>query len=296
LDLSDTELAAGDFGKFINVRSLVLSNNRIENVEYIASLTQLKNLEVLDLRYNLISKAEAIANLVQQITQLSALGLLGNRFSRDANYRSKFLSLIPGVYRIRGHPLCVLDSNEITISERALAMPADGANPSSRMGSLRSSATLKSLRWNAALLRRLPATIPFDAILEGDFSRCTLSGIDLSMLPSMEKLSLAHNKITDANLEKSNLSGLTNLRTLDLRDNKLKNLDSVCEVIDHLTCLEVLWVEENLCFSADNGTTRIRFFKKLKRQNGQLKTLNGHNVSTQDLVMLGQSKRSSLHL
>lgn len=138
----------------------------------------------------------------------------------------------------------------------------------------------KLMCWPMALLRKLPPTIPFAAITEADFSNCFLTVIDLSLLPALNKLSLAHNSMREQHLDSmlilhcivltrtnfilgSNIHMLQDLRALDLRNNQLKSLTLVCEVITKIPRLEQLWMENNPCFSGGSGSERVRFFKKV---------------------------------
>ena len=92
----------------------------------------------------------------------------------------------------------------------------------------------------------------------------------------------------------SNIIGLFSLRMLNLRGNKFKNINYLCDILDRLASdVEVLFIDENPCYVTDDPTSRVRFFKKLKRKSEDLKikSMNGHPVSSHDLVLLGQSKR-----
>jgi Leucine-rich repeat (LRR) protein len=135
-----------------------------------------------------------------------------------------------------------------------------------------------------ALLRRVPPNLSYAAVTEADFSNCSLSVIDLSVLPSLVKLSLANNSIREQQLERtfflplhpsfttiapsshslgSNITSLNDLRLLDLRNNQLKALGHVCDVLGRIPRLENLWLEGNPCFQNNAPNSRVRFFKKV---------------------------------
>lgn len=63
----------------------------------------------------------------------------------------------------------------------------------------------KLMCWPMALLRRLPPTMPYVAVTEADFSNCSLTVIDLSILPYLSKLSLANNSMREQHLESMTL-------------------------------------------------------------------------------------------
>jgi Leucine-rich repeat (LRR) protein len=142
LDLSHADLAFVNLAQFVHLRELNLLGNRIESLDSCVGMAELKLLEVLDLRFNLLARLEAIAALVAQLPLLETLGLIGNRCAptntamaslRDLataapSYRVRFLSLVPDALRVRGHSLAVLDSKEITIDERAQACRPDAAS------------------------------------------------------------------------------------------------------------------------------------------------------------------------
>ena len=132
-DLSYSELGFVDVGEFENLRELVLVGNRLESLEH-TNIEKLKFLEVLDLRYNQLPKLESIAAVTSQLPLLETLGILGNKCSsasaslRDMrSFRVRFLALLPDALRVRGHPLNVLDSKEITVEERAHACKPEGS-------------------------------------------------------------------------------------------------------------------------------------------------------------------------
>lgn len=339
LNLSYSELGYVDVSEFVNLRELCLLGNRLDSLDG-CGIILLQQLEVLDLRFNSISRMESIASIASQLPLLETIGIAGNKCApvnniimsslhslRDTRtYRVRFLTLLPEALHVRGHSLVVIDSKEITIEERAQAcrpessaelisssMPNLPEIPEKKTGTLAGVANKLTLRkgsvgtgsqsslfdpkmmcWPMALMRKLPATIPFNAITEADFSNCYLTVIDLSILPFLTKLSLAHNPMREQHLERSNIHLLQDLRALDLRGNQLKSLTSVCEVITKIPRLEQLWVDNNPCFSGGSASERVKFFKKIHRGDLLLSLLNGMPVMPPDLVKLGHgSKRRS---
>lgn len=61
----------------------------------------------------------------------------------------------------------------------------------------------------------------------------------------------------------SNIHQLNDLRALDIRNNQLKSLTLVCEVITKIPRLEQLWIENNPCFGS-GASARVRFFKRVR--------------------------------
>jgi Leucine-rich repeat (LRR) protein len=138
LDLSYSELCFVDVVEFENLRELVLAGNRLESLEH-TNIEKLHLLEVLDLRFNLLPKLESIAAVVSQLPLLETVGILGNKCAQSGaaavlstitlrdmrSFRVRFLALLPDALRVRGHPLNVIDSKEITMEERAQACKSE---------------------------------------------------------------------------------------------------------------------------------------------------------------------------
>lgn len=138
LDLSHADLGFVDLTDLLNLRELILVGNRIESLDACEGLERLQQLEVLDLRHNLLPRLEPIAELVAKLSLLETLGIAGNKCApanslislRDLtatgpSYRVRFLTLLPDAQHVRGHSLAAIDTKEITMEERAHACKAD---------------------------------------------------------------------------------------------------------------------------------------------------------------------------
>lgn len=139
LDLSYADLKFVVLSECPNLRQLILVGNRVESLDSCVGLSNLTQLLLLDVRYNLIQKLESVAAMVNNFPLLETLGVIGNKCApassghislRDIattqpSHRVKLLSLIPDALRVRGHSLAVIDSKEITIEERAQACKAN---------------------------------------------------------------------------------------------------------------------------------------------------------------------------
>jgi hypothetical protein len=82
------------------------------------------------------------------------------------------------------------------------------------------------------------------------------------------------------------LRSVTDLEGLDIRNNKLKDLDAVVAVIKDLTKLKALYIDGNPCFPQDEEENRLKFIARLLNYfdpfNIPLKYLNGKIISIQE--------------
>ncbi|KAN0022088.1 hypothetical protein ACTFIU_004252 [Dictyostelium citrinum] len=291
LELCDCALEYLDITPFVNLRTLLLANNKFKLLSNIVGLgssanggsCQLQQLFALDLRNNQLDSISDMKALLLSLPQLSVIGLSGNGFTKSStnqayNYRSKFLALITPLSQSHLYPLSMLDSNEITPDEINECQPVVGVDK-------------KESLFNICLLRR--STSPdFFNLTELDLSGCNLTFCNFGLLQNLIILSLSDNNISDSNLKDSSISSLNNLKALDLRNNRLKDLSTLCKIIDLLN-IETLFVEENSCFEKDTPKDRIKFFKKLtnSRVLSTMKYLNGSEVTSNDTIKFNKKKK-----
>jgi len=290
LELCDCSLEFLDLGTITTLQTLLMPNNRIQTLSNIKGLSENKELFAIDIRFNNIVSLEDTAEQILLIRALMVLGIQGNPFLsnnptqiKTFNYRSKFLSLVRPLYQENLFPLSILDSSEITCEELA-----EAAVSSSLRGD---SSAKKDLVFSISILRRTPANIPGDQLFELDLKGTFVSHLNLSRFPNLVILSLSDNNISDGNLKDSHIATLQQLKALDLRNNKLKELAQLCKIIDSMS-VETLFIEENPCFDKDNQKDRVRFFKKTTNPKvlNTLKYLNGILISSVDTCKFSQTK------
>eukprot|EP01132_Coremiostelium_polycephalum_P007517 gene7517-9238_t len=287
LELCDCGLEFLDITKFVNIKTLLLPNNRFKRIKDIQHLVALKELFALDLRFNDLMSVEEVRESILEIPGLQALGLFGNPFTRgpnnnsNYNYRPKFLAMINPLFQHHLYPLSILDTSEITVEEITEGV-------SSLMNS--NSSDKKELMFNISLLRK-STSMQFELITELDLRGSGLTFMNLSKFPRLVVLCLSDNNISDNNLKDSGINTLSDLKALDLRNNKLKDLIVLCKIVDLLN-VETLFLEENPCFDKDSQKDRVRFFKKLTNSKvlTTLKYLNGTTISSLDTSKFGKSK------
>ncbi|KAM9953916.1 hypothetical protein ACTFIR_009023 [Dictyostelium discoideum] len=285
LELCDCALEYLDITPFVNLRTLLLANNKFKLLSNIVGLGSCQQLFALDLRNNQLDSMSDFKTLLlsSSLPQLSVIGLSGNGFTKSStsqtfNYRSKFLALITPLSQSHLYPLSMLDSNEITPDEINDCQPLVGVDK-------------KESLFNICLLRR--STSPdFFNLTELDLSGCNVTFCNFGLLQNLIILSLSDNNISDSNLKDSSISSLNNLKALDLRNNRLKDLSILCKIIDLLN-IETLFVEENSCFEKDTPKDRIKFFKKLtnSRVLSTMKYLNGSEVTSNDTIKFNKKKK-----
>ncbi|KAK5582012.1 hypothetical protein RB653_003593 [Dictyostelium firmibasis] len=288
LELCDCALEYLDITPFLNLRTLLLANNKFKLLSNIVGLTGTngaccQQLFALDLRNNQLDSLSDVKTLISALPQLSVIGLSGNGFTRSSasptfNYRPKFLSLITPLSQSHLYPLSMLDSSEIT---------PDEINESHHIAGVDKKESL----FNICLLRR-SISPDFFNLTELDLSGCNITFCNFGLLQNLIILSLSDNNVSDSNLKDSGISSLNNLKALDLRNNRLKDLSTLCKIIDLLN-IETLFIEENSCFEKDTPKDRIKFFKKLtnSRVLSTMKYLNGSEVTPNDTVKFNKKKK-----
>ncbi|GAM21569.1 hypothetical protein SAMD00019534_047440 [Acytostelium subglobosum LB1] len=281
LELCGCSLEYLDVTPYSSLKTLILPNNKFKSFNNLPGITKLE-IFALDLRYNEFASVDDVKAGVLQMPYLQVLGMMGNPFKNTSSYRVKFLFHLLPLYTQHRYPLTILDSSEITCEELLEASTYHLANTDS--------ASRREGLFNICLLRR-SSNHDYSTLVELDLHGCNLSVLFLGRLPNLVVLNLADNLISDTNYKESGIIALQNLRALDLRNNKLKELTNICRVIDVLS-LESVFIEENPCYDKDSEKDRIRFFKKLTntRHMTTLKYLNGIEATPADHIGFGKTK------
>ncbi|KAJ5080249.1 leucine rich repeat protein [Anaeramoeba ignava] len=262
------QLKYANFDGFENLEKLNLSNNQLENIETLG-LVNLPKLQELDLSYNKIgNKVSELSALFDKLGVLEMVALRGNPCMKDSNSRQSILNGMTSIRQMKSR-LRVIDS-EITIGERVNAWKAQGV----------SEKQCEELRFQAVIFVR------FKNKSELDLSNCELSEIDLSdeQFKDLEKLNLQTNLFVSLKKIKG-LAGLTQLKVLDLRNNKLKKLDRVLELIGNFPSLLSVGFSGNKFedYSAKNIISRIY---QLRDPNYTLQYLDSKEISAEDIIQL----------
>ncbi|KAJ3424761.1 dynein assembly factor 1 axonemal [Anaeramoeba flamelloides] len=231
-----------DFSAFVNLEELNLSDNGIKNI-FNLGLDNLKNLRIVDLSFNRINNTiKEIANWIGQMGSLEIICLRGNpclkkkqKIKKDrenvrqkggtkdneSRNRNNLLSLITNLQN-RDCRLRVIDT-EITITERVDAWKARGATDEQ----------CNELRFQTTIHTRLSreALSNLESVKVLDLSDAELKQISITEFPNLRRLSLKNNFFKEARNIKG-LSGLEELKVLDLRSNRIKNPKSFIKLIN----------------------------------------------------------------
>jgi len=123
-------------------------------------------------------------------------------------------------------------------------------------------------------------------LTELDFSDCGVSHIDLSAYPKVKKLGLANNDLKS--LDESNIRSVAQLEGLDIRNNKIKDMDTIIAVVKDLIHLQAIYLSGNPCFQTDDEENRLKFIAKLLNfmdpQAITIKSINGKMITIQEKV------------
>jgi Leucine-rich repeat (LRR) protein len=114
LDMSYGGLSHISLSDFLNLEFLSLKQNYIKSINDLEGIQLLNKLKMLDLRKNLLSKLEEIPPLLQKLPNLKSIGLKGNKFCENKNWRQKLLSQMPELHETQTE-LRLIDDAPITV-------------------------------------------------------------------------------------------------------------------------------------------------------------------------------------
>ena len=269
LDFSDTGLRAIGLSKYCNLQVLLLRGNSIRTIQSVQGIASLSKLEVLDLRDNELSNFSEIALAVEHSwVQLQALGLSGNKLPKE--YRQQLLTILKYL-PMRKSPFVSMDDTEITPDELFAA--------AQRAGTLKTVKNLQQFRFDLAFIRRVPDTT---VVSELDLSKAGLELLNLDGFPQLRKLSLAHNSLSNKFLVASQVATLTALYWLDLRFNKIRNLESLATCLAPLTNLVDLSFVGNPCCGNLSRTDVGKRFERFLEPSVPLVYLNDAELTVEE--------------
>ncbi|OHS95674.1 hypothetical protein TRFO_38180 [Tritrichomonas foetus] len=212
---------------FKNLTELDLSYNKLTTITTLG-LEGHPNLRYLDLSYNNIEDSiDVLANFIDGIPNLEAIALRINPIMKTTTDRKNLISKIK---RLQKMDDCLrfidyeIDPTEIVDKSEPDKIPL------------------------LALKIRTPQTSQFKKIEELSLDNCSLKSIDLSKFPSLKKLYLANNNISQAN----DISGLgKKLSLLDLQNNRFKNIAEIVKIILLCPSLKNIGLSGNPCIVKD---------------------------------------------
>ena len=281
-ELQLPSLSLDDSLSVLAFRSLTLLNlqsNRLTSITCL-QLPALPCLLWCDLRHNRIRDSQQLlGSVIAQCLRLKGALVSGNPMCQDKGWRQRTIDHVPALITV-DCPLQILDSL-ITIDERvtayghalltaaesSAASPQSPRSPSARSsalalqrqqssGSLFSSSSPQAprlsegdaqraaqFRFLLCLQYHLPASASFHLVTELILVEQRLSVVDFSGFPLLEKLFLGRNELTT--LTGSGLQRCGRLRVLDLRSNRLRELQALISLIAFLPLLEYIGAKDN---------------------------------------------------
>ena len=262
---------------FRSLTLLSLSNNRLTSIAQL-QLGELPVLQWLDVRGNRIKDTpQAFGSSLAACTQLRGVMVAGNPCFEHKKWRGRVIDQIPPLASV-DCPLLLLDT-PITVDERVTAFtnailtgdapslaptPRHGKQPPPQLSrqssqsiftsSSSSSSASKQLsdaqqmrchqfRFLLSLQYSLPKGASFHLVTELILVDQHLAYIDFLPFPQLTKLFLGRNELTT--LKDSRLNGCVNLRVLDVRSNRLRDLAELIDLIAALPVLEYIGAKDN---------------------------------------------------
>ena len=262
---------------FRSLTLLSLSNNRLTSVAAL-QLGELPLLQWLDVRGNRIKDTpQVFGSALAACGKMRGVMVAGNPCFENKKWRGRVIDMIPPLASV-DCPLLLLDS-PVTVDERVTAFtnavlageaPSLGPAPRSNgkqpqpqltrqssqslFTSASSSAASNKLtevqqmrchqfRFLLCLQYSLPKGASFHLVKELILVDQHLAYIDFLSFPQLTKLFLGRNELTT--LKDSRLSDCVHLRVLDVRSNRLRDLQEVIDLVASLPVLEYIGAKDN---------------------------------------------------
>ena len=264
---------------FRSLTLLSLSNNRLTSIVQL-QLGELPLLQWLDVRGNRIKDApQPFGAALAACSQLRGVMVAGNPCCENKKWRGRVIDMIPPLATV-DCPLLLLDT-PISVEERVTAFinsmlagdvpslagaprhsskqpPPQLARQSSQSiftssSSASSSAAAKltdtqqmrchQFRFLLSLQYSLPKGASFHLVTELILVDQRLAYIDFLPFPLLAKLFLGRNELVT--LKDSRLNQCVNLRVLDVRSNRLRDLQELIDLIASLPVLEYIGAKDN---------------------------------------------------
>ena len=242
-----------EIGVCPNVRSLILSCNRIRQVE---GLVPLLHLQALDLSFNLLEEITGLSGMSElqslllnnnQLSQLEdliiirrnsrclrELDLRGNALCKEKNYRANALGNLS--------TLQILDGTSIDDAERTRVRTRSAKLTIDRIWASQATLLVTSMHdLEYGTYERANISTSADWTLQVETLNINYEGItkiaNMEGLVNLRQLSFAHNVVTSAD----GLGGCTALEDLSLEDNRIRS----CENLQHCRLLRKLDLSHN---------------------------------------------------
>jgi hypothetical protein len=202
---------------------------------------------------------------------------LGNKITQGTGWRVKFFMLLPELHEkhVAFHRV---DEQDIEVDEIVQGWKLSAAKDPG--------ADAKNFHFRVLTFLRLPKDCDPNSMTELDFSSSALSSVDLRTYPKLVTVSLANNELKS--LEGSGIRTLSYLEGLDLRKNKLKDIDTICDEIKSLPKLKTLFIDENVGYPVDDAENRTKFLARMMSLVDPtmmaLEVLNGKKVTLLEKV------------
>ena len=266
-------LALDECASLISFRSLTflnLSHNRLLSLSGL-HLPSLPALKWVDLRCNRLKDTPLVfAGLLTQCRQLRGVMVAGNPCAGEKRWRAKVIDHLPALITVDSqlqlldHPISI--DERVTAYTNSLSHASEPPSPSPRSPTLSRQATSTSIfssssnhppsklsdadtlrvaqfRFLLCLQYNLPQSASFHLVKELILVDQRLSFIDFRPFPSLQKLFLGRNELTT--LQRSNIDACKQLRVLDVRSNRLRELAEVIDLIAMLPALEYVGARDN---------------------------------------------------
>ncbi|KAL0230145.1 hypothetical protein PCE1_003707 [Barthelona sp. PCE] len=230
LDLTGCNLKYVNFTEYAELTELYLAGNSLKTLRN-SSITNLQNLEILDLRSNLLRKDEIIT-IVNALPNLKVLGVHGHKWMTKQSDRASFISELQTL-RNPWTPLGELDGSPIRWNEVYEVL-----------GETREiykfHAILRTLVERSGLSRN-----DIVNLRKMSLAKVNLKRIDFQYFKSMESLTIMGNQITDEAILNANIEKCENLKVLDLSHNAIKNPETFSKIVDLVPSLQSIIVAGN---------------------------------------------------
>ncbi|KAJ5068520.1 leucine rich repeat protein [Anaeramoeba ignava] len=252
LNLTNCNISTMDFSPFKRLKKLSLRGNKITDRDLVSSnILTLKLLEQLDLRENKLRDLSVVAQIIDQMENLSWVYVDGNpAFTNDTpDLRVRFLCLIPSSLK-PDSKLEALNGSRISVQERSASISLQKKEKDSNENSLeeyRFQMVVKKLRLD-------PETTTQIFLARYELKR--ISGI--SIFQKLEVLDISSNMIDT--LEGQNLHTLPVLRSLDLRQNRFSSLASMLGPLSQIASLRELMIQNS---TVKSETSKVESYLSL---------------------------------
>ena len=235
--------AGTDLSPFINLKLLDISHNMINSVLDIG-LEKCREIKHLDFSFNNISnKLQDIVNMINRMRDLEMISLHGNaELEKTKNYRMKILKEINTMKNVSMK--LIVFNTKITSQERQTVWSTE-SNVSEQMVETRLQRVIEDKGYNT----RDPHSIREINLNEAGISKL---GTFLFGFTNLENVLLRGNQFaTKLSIACPSIFNLRHIKRLDLRNNKLSDLDEIIFLVNQNQFLECIGIYSPLEESED---------------------------------------------